>query len=245
MRHFYTQRFPGVPIEAHIDGAYALVPAARAQWLELEDFPPYEPAVDEGEALFAAEFAPGAHYGACFGDGAVKQNYPYFDEQGGEVVTLEVAVNHCREAAGAAPLAYDSSEMIDLVAYMAWRSRGKAIAIEDPASAGALAAYETGKRFYSSRRGQLNFACVSCHVQIAGNKLRAETLSASIGHVTHWPVYRLKWQELGPLHRRFQECNSQVGAVPLALQSESYRDLEYFLTVMAKGLPLNGPAIRR
>ena len=109
----------------------------------------------------------------------------------------------------------------------------------------ALAAYESGKRFYTTRRGQLNFACTSCHVQLAGNLLRAERLSASLGHVTHWPVYRFKWEDVGSLHKRFQECNSQVGAEPFDEQSEPYRNLGYFLAYLSNGLELNGPATRK
>ena len=75
--------------------------------------------------------------------------------------------------------------------------------------------------------------------------LRAERLSAAIGHATHWPVYRGKWERVGVLHRRFQECNSQVRAEPLPHQSESYRNLEFFLTYMSNGMELNGPASRK
>jgi sulfur-oxidizing protein SoxA len=119
------------------------------------------------------------------------------------------------------------------------------VAVEIPDDPAALAAYEDGKRFYYTRRGQLNFACSNCHVNMAGSMLRAERLSASLGHTTHWPVYRLKWKEVGPLHKRFAECNSQVRAVPLEPQSESYRNLEYFLTYMSNGMALNGPASRK
>jgi len=41
------------------------------------------------------------------------------------------------------------------------------------------------------------------------------------------------------------ECNEQVGAEGLDYQSETYRNLEYFLTYMSQGLPLNGPASRK
>lgn len=244
-RDFYESRFSGVPVEAHKDGVYAIDEAAREQWLELEEFPPYEIAVDEGAEYFEAEFAGGGNYEACFGEAGVKHRYPFYDNKAGQVVTLELAINQCRLQEGAQPLAYDSEEMAALVSYMAFQSRGHTVDIETPASAGELAAYEEGKRFYQSRRGNLNFACSSCHIQIVGNKLRAEVLSASLGHVTHWPVYRLKWQEMGILHKRFQECNAQVGAEPFELQSEPYRNLEYFLTYMSKGLEWNGPASRK
>ena len=77
------------------------------------------------------------------------------------------------------------------------------------------------------------------------DRLRAERLSASLGHVTHWPVYRFEWQEVGSLHRRFKRCNAQVGAEPFPSQSEAYRNLEYFLSYMSNGLELNGPASRK
>ena len=217
LRDFYQARFADVPLAAHKDGVYAIDAQAREQWLELEEFPPYEIAVDEGAELFEVAFASGSGYQDCFASAAVKQRYPYFDNDAGGVVTLEAAINACREEHGETALAYDSAEMAALVAYMAFASRGATVSLPEPSTAGEIAAYESGKQFYQSRRGQLNFACSSCHVQLVGNRLRAEKLSASLGHVTHWPVYRLKWQEVGPLHKRFQECNSQVGAEPFEL----------------------------
>mgnify|MGYP006272919941 CR=1 FL=1 len=247
LRAFYRQRFPDVPIAAHADGAYALDAGKRAQWLAMEDFPPYEIAIDDGAARYAAPLADGSSYADCLGDGApaIKQHYPRFDSDRGEVLTLEQVINDCRAAAGDAPWDFIGPEMSELTAYIAWESRGEIIDVKVPDDPRAIAAYEDGKRFYYTRRGQLNFACSSCHVTMAGNMLRAERLSASVGHATHWPVYRLKWQAVGPLHRRFMECNAQVRAVPLAAQSASYRNLEYFLTSLSNGLALNGPATRK
>ena len=62
-RAFYESRFPDIELADHADGAYALDEAKRAQWLEMEDFPPYEFAVDEGEALFEMPFADGEKIG--------------------------------------------------------------------------------------------------------------------------------------------------------------------------------------
>jgi sulfur-oxidizing protein SoxA len=246
-RAFYEKRFPDVPLEAHIDGAYALDAGKRAQWLEMEDFPPYEIAIDEGAELYEEALADGSSYADCLGDNApvVKQHYPRFDSELGEVVTLEQDINRCRENAGDEPWDYLGHEMSALVAYIAYESRDELTAVEIPDDPRALAAFEDGKAFFYTRRGQLNFACSSCHVNMAGNMLRAEKLSAALGHTTHWPVYRLKWKEIGPLHLRFMECNSQVRAVPLQPQSDSYRNLEYFLTYLSNDLPLNGPASRK
>ena len=49
----------------------------------------------------------------------------------------------------------------------------------------ALAAYEAGKEYYYTRRGQLEFACENCHMQSAGILLRADRLSGMLGQATH------------------------------------------------------------
>lgn len=245
MNDFYKKRFPAIALSAHKDGAYALDEAKREQWLEMEDFPPYEIAVDEGEVLFSISFANGKNYAGCFENEGlgVKQNFPYFDKEKGEIITLELAINRCREANDETALAYESEEMGAISAYMAFTSRGNTFAIEIPEE--GMQSYEKGKQFFYERRGQLDFACSSCHLDSSGNMLRAEILSVSIGHATHWPTYRFKWEAIGSLHKRFAGCNSQVGAEGLPQQSESYRNLEYFLTYMNNGMELNGPASRK
>ncbi|PCI19826.1 MAG: sulfur oxidation c-type cytochrome SoxA, partial [Piscirickettsiaceae bacterium] len=69
--------------------------------------------------------------------------------------------------------------------------------------------------------------------------------SPALGHTTHFPVYRMKWASFGTLQRRFDSCNKQVRAQPLTGQSDAYKNLEYFLTFMSNGLPINGPASRK
>jgi sulfur-oxidizing protein SoxA len=242
---YFQNRFPDVEVGAHKDGTYALNAAKREQWLEMEDFPPYEIAVDDGESLFVIPFANGKGYADCFEKGGigVKQNYPYFDVEMNQVITLELAINNCRQTNGEQALDYLSDEMGYISAYMAFTSRGNKFEISVPAE--GLEAYESGKQFFYERRGQLDFACSSCHVDSVGGQLRAETLSASLGHTTHWPTYRLKWEQVGGLHKRFVECNEQVGAIGLAQQSRAYRNLEYFMTYMNNGMELNGPATRK
>jgi len=248
MVSYYTERFPDVPMQEFANGLYAFDAAAREQWIAMEDFPPYDIAVGDGQVLFEIPFANGKSYADCFENGGigVRQNYPYFDVAAGEVVTLELAINQCRKANGEAPLPYMIGAMAEISAYMSFTSRGNTLAVSVPADQpGAVAAFEAGKEFYYTRRGQLNFSCSSCHVQSAGLKLRGDLLSTSLGQATHWPVYRAKWGETGTLQKRFAECNSQVWAKPLEAQSTEYRNLEYFLTYISNGLQLNGPASRR
>jgi sulfur-oxidizing protein SoxA len=244
---YFQKRFPDVPLTAFVDGIYALDEDARRQWQEIEEFPPYEFAVDSGRELFETPFANGRGYGDCFENGGigVRQSFPRFDSDRAEVVTLELAINDCREANDEPPYAYEQDEMLALSAYMAWTSRGKTIEIHVPDDTAALEAYEQGKRFYYSKRGQLNLACADCHVASAGSWVRADRLSSSLGHPSHFPVYRSKFGRMISLHSRFYGCVRDVRAKPFAEQSVEFRNLEYFLTYMSNGLPANGPGARK
>ncbi len=247
IRLYFQARFPEVPLEDYIQGVYALDERARAQWETIEAFPPYEFDIDNGRTLFETPFANGGGYADCFENGGIgiKQHYPVFDPVSGRVVTLPLAVNECRHRHGAAMLAYGSGDLVSIVAYMAYTSRGLATRVVVPGDPRALRAYEEGKRFFYARRGQLNMACATCHIANAGKRLHSDRLGPALGQTTHFPAYRDQWGGLGSLHRRYAGCNQQVRAQPFALQSDEYRHLEYFHTYMSNGLPLNGPALRR
>ena len=245
-RDFFSNKFPKVDLSEFKDGVYAIDPATREQWLEIEEFPPYELGIDEGQEFFEASFANGNSYADCFENGgmAVRQNYPYFDTKNSQVITLELAINQCREANGEMPLNYGQGELAAVSAYMASSSRDKIFAIKVPNKA-AYSAYMKGKRYFYSKRGQLNFSCADCHLKIAGSSLRADILSPAIGHPTGMPVYRANWGELGTIERRYRECNKNIRAEPLAFQSDTYRNLEYYQTLMSNGLVVNGPSSRK
>lgn len=134
--------------------------------------------------------------------------------------------------------------MAALTAYMAFTSRGKPFDIKMPDDPRAREAYENGKRYFYTRRGQLNFSCATCHVQNPGERLRAEVLAPALGILNAMPIYRSEWGGMGTISRRFVTCNSQVRGVPLEPQSEEYRDLEYFLSYVSNGLPISGPGSR-
>ena len=244
---FFQQRFPDVALDDYSNGVYAIDEELRKEWDMIEEFPPYELALARGEELFNTPFANAKTYADCFPNGGIgiRQNYPYFDTETGQVKTLELAINECREANGEKPFKYKKGDIAAVSAYMAYSSRGKRFNIEIPDDPRARAAYEKGKQFYYSKRGQLNFACSNCHLDAAGMMVRAERLSPALGQPTNFPVYRSKWGEMGTLHRRFAGCNEQVRAKAFPGQSEEYRDLEYFLTYMSNGLEVNGPGARR
>jgi L-cysteine S-thiosulfotransferase len=245
-RDYFTKLFPKVPLNDFVNGPYSMDAELRKQWEAIDDFPPYDFAIERGKQMFATPFKNGKSYGDCFADKGIgiRQNYPYFDQKTGEVITLELALNRCREANGEAPYSYVKDEMASLTAYMAFTSRGKLFDIKIPNDPRALAAYQNGERYFYTRRGQLNFSCASCHVQNPGNHIRTEVLAPALGIVAGMPIYRSEWNGMGTMSRRLVTCNSQVRGVPLEPQDEDYRDVEYYLTFMANGLPVSGPATR-
>ena len=245
-RDYFTKKFPNVPLNDFVNGPYSMDAGLRKQWEAIEDFPPYEFALDRGKDMFATPFKNGKTYGDCFPNKGIgiRQDYPYFDLKSGEVITLELALNRCRETNGEAPYSYVKDEMASLTAYMAFTSRGKPFDIKIPNDPRARVAYENGAKYFYSRRGQLNFSCASCHVQSAGEHIRTEVLAPALGILAAMPIYRSEWGGMGTISRRFVTCNSQVRGVPFEPQDENYRDVEYYLSYMANGLPISGPGAR-
>jgi len=245
-RDYFTKKFPQVKLEDFVNGPYSMNKDMHRQWEEKEQFPPYEFSLDTGKEMFTKPFKNGKSYADCFPNQGigVRQNYPTFDEKEGKVVTLELALNRCREANGETPLSYVKDEMAALTAYMAFTSRGKPFDIKIPDDPRALEAYQNGKRYFYTRRGQLNFSCATCHVQAPGERIRAEVLAPALGILNAMPIYRSEWSGMGTISRRFTTCNSQIRGVPLEPQADEYRDLEYYLSYVSNGLPISGPGAR-
>lgn len=248
IKQYYAAKFPSIPFENFKNGVYAIDSISRESWEAIEEFPPYEPFIDDGETLFNMPFKNGKNYADCFdnkGIGIANQ-YPHWDKKSGMVVTLAMSINDCRKSNGEKPLPYGKGDIAAILAYMAYTTRGKKINVVIPAEdPRALDAYNNGKSIYFTRRGQLNFACAHCHMLNVGKHIRTDVLSPSLGHATGWPVYRSMWGDLGTIQRRFRGCFKQVRAKPYQLQGEEYRNLEYFLTYISNGLPHNGPSSRK
>jgi len=245
-QEFFVKKFPKVKYDDFVNGPYSMDEGLHKQWEEKEQFPPYEFAVETGKEMFSTPFKNGKTYADCFPNKGIgiRQNYPTFDEKEGKVITLELALNRCREANGEAPYNYLKDEMASLTAYMAFTSRDKKMDIKIPSDPRALEAYENGKRYFYTRRGQLNFSCATCHVQSPGERIRSEVLAPALGIMNAMPIYRSEWSGMGTTSRRLATCNSQTRAVPLEPQSDEYRDVEYFLSYVANGLPISGPGAR-
>ena len=262
-RNFYFKKFPGVKLQSYGDGIYAIDKARRFEWEAMEEFPPYEDAVDKGKAMFKK-------YGlaSCFKNGGIgiKQNFPYFNQRSGKVRTLEGDIMACLKRKGvdtkAEKIKFGKGKLAAISAYMAFTSRGKKQHVVVPNDERALAIYQRGKNYFYAKRGQLNFACADCHVYNTGMMVRGNLLSPGLGQTSHWPAWRRKWAKkavakkgksgpydgLGTIQRRYGGCNKQVRAKPLKAkgkQHPTYVALEYFHTFMSNGIKLNGPAVRQ
>ena len=243
---FFRGRFPETPLADFANGPYAVDAPMRKQWEEIMQFPPYDFALDEGKTAFETPFANGRTYAECFPKGGVgiRQDFPYFDAKSGEIITLDLAVNRCRQANGEKPLPYQTGMMASITAYMSETSRGKPFDIKIPDDPRALAAYEAGKKFFYTRRGQLNFSCASCHVESSGQRMRADILAPAFGILAAFPIYRSEWGSMGTIDRRFTSCSAQMRSEPLPPQDPAYRAVEYFLSYMSNGVPISGPGTR-
>ena len=248
LQNYYKSRFPNTEFADYVNGIYSVDADSREQWVELEEFPPYEFDVEKGEELFNTAFANGKGYADCFEHGGIgiRHKYPYWNKEEGTVKTLEQEINECRVKNGEEAFKWGKGPIAQVSAYMAWTSRDKVFDIQIPADdPRAKAAYLEGKKFFYSKRGQLNLSCANCHLQGSNIRIRADLPSPQLGHVTHFPVFRSKWGELGTLHRRYSGCHKDSRSNPLKPQAEEFRNLEYFQSYMSNGLVANGPGARK
>ena len=243
---YYTNKYPNVKLDDYVYGALAFDADSKAQYDAIMEFPPYESVVEQGRKMWETPLKSGKTYADCLPNGGkqIAGNYPMFDDTKGKVVTLQDAINDCRTANGEE--AYKVSDMKTmgvLTAYMRTLSDGMLmnVKVEGPK---AMAAYEDGKKSFFSRKGQLNFACATCHVQNAGVRLRSELLSPAVGHAVHWPVFR-GGDNLVTLQQRYDVCFKQVRAVPPAQGSTTMNNLEYFHSSLSNGLPMKASVFRK
>ena len=242
----YQKKFPDRLLSDYVYGALMLSEDAKQQYDSIMEWPPFAPVIDAGKAMWEKPFKNGKTYAECFPNGGkmVAGDYPKYDTKLGKIVNFEMAINQCLIANDETPLKIsDMKTMGVLMSYARTLSDGMNmnVKVDSPA---ALEKFEAGKRFFYARRGQLNFACASCHMQNAGNTLRTEILSPTVGQATHWPVFR-GGDNLNTIQARYKRCLEQIRAVPLEQGGEDFNNLEYFHSYLSNGLPLKASVYRK
>jgi sulfur-oxidizing protein SoxA len=171
----------------------------------------------------------------------VRPVYPKWNAAAGEVRTLEMQINDCRETRmGAEAWKYSGGDMVNMTALLASVSRGMPVnvAIDGPAQS----TWEAGKALYYTRTGQLELSCSNCHEDNYGRMIRADHLSQ--GQINGFPVYRLKNTKLNSAHGRFKGCIRDTRAETYADGSPEFVALELYVASRGNGLSIEGPSIR-
>ncbi len=187
----------------------------------------------DGEALWKKLGCAGCHRDATESMKGVAARYPAAVQ--GKLVTLEQQVRH-----EAPQLAYESRDLLALTAYVARQSKGMPIDIE--VNEQNRTHLESGKAFFHARQGQLNLACAQCHDDNWGKKLAGTPIPQA--HPTGYPIYRLEWQTVGSLTRRFRNCLTGMRAQLLPHGAPELANLELYLMHRARGMKLESPAVR-
>jgi len=185
----------------------------------------------DGEALWTKLGCTGCHGNASTSMKGVAARYPALVD--GKLVNLEQQVRH--KAPG---LAYESRDLLALTAYVARQSRGMPIQVNEKTKP----FMDRGKDFFHRRQGQLNLACAQCHDDNWGKKLAGNTIPQA--HPTGYPLYRLEWQTVGSLARRFRNCLTGMRAELYAPGAPEFVELELYLMWRARGMKLDAPGVR-
>jgi sulfur-oxidizing protein SoxA len=92
------------------------------------------------------------------------------------------------------------------------------------------------------RQGQLNLACANCHDDNWDNRLAGSSITQA--HPTGYPLYRLEWQSVGSITRRFRNCLTGMRAELLPHGAPELVELELYLMWRARGMPMEAPGVR-
>lgn len=238
---------------AHLDGALSTIRSgwtfrdSTTQTMQMDDFDnPGMLAVEEAAAAWStAEGSEGKSCMDCHGAvedmAGVKPVYPKYVEAAGEVRTLQMQMNDCREnRMGAEPWKYDASAAVAMEALLSSVSRGMPmnVATDGPGQE----TWEQGKELYYTRTGQLELSCANCHEDNYDNLIRADHLSQ--GQINGFPVYRLKNTKLNGAHSRFKGCIRDTRAETYSPGSPEFVALEMYVASRGNGLSVEGPSVR-
>jgi len=163
--------------------------------------------------------------------------------KGEGVRTLAMRINMCRvKQMDAEPWQFSQkhgTEMRYMTIFVKNLSDGMPLDLKTDGKAKEY--WKEGKKFYWTKRGQLNFSCGTCHVQNAGMRIRGQILSEVRGQYVKFPTFRMKQQQTRLMHTRYRGCNRRVRAHDMPFQTEAYRNLELYHGSLSNGVDLTVP----
>ena len=223
-----------------------LTPAT--QEMQDDDFAnPGMTAVEEGRVEFHKAGVNDKSCASCHGENGSKFNlkkiarYPIYNKEYEKPFTLQEQINFCgEEYLDNVPYVYDCTDLLELETFVRYKARGEKVNVDITGPLKPF--YEKGKKLYNTRFGQMNMACVVCHDQFAGQRLRGQVLSQ--GHSNGFPEYRLGSGKITSLHGRMEECFRSFRAEPFDRGSDEFINLELYLHSRGNGLAIETPAVR-
>jgi len=235
------------PLEELFSGWHFRSPETQA--LQKDDFDnPGFLWVEKGEELWSkVDGEAGKSCASCHNDAAssmkgVGASMPKWDDKLKRPMTMEQRVNNCRtENMKAKEWKWESDNMLSMTAFVKNQSRGMPVNVQVDGPMKEWA--DNGKKLYYTRVGQLDMSCANCHEANYGKYIRADHLSQ--GQSNGFPLYRLKWQKLGSLHRRFKGCMENIRATAYKRGSDEFVALELYLAHRGQGLQVETPAVRQ
>lgn len=220
----------------------------ETQVLQMDDFDnPGMIFVDQAiDSWNTVEGSAGKSCASCHEDAetsmqGVRAVYPKWNEAAGELRTLTMQINDCREnQMGAEPYKYTSNDMTAMEALISVQSRGMPVnvAIDGPAAS----YWEHGKEIYYTRYGQLELSCANCHEDNYDNMIRADHLSQ--GQINGFPTYRLKNAKLNQVQDRFKGCIRDTRGETFTPGSPELIALELYVASRGNGLSVEAPSVR-
>jgi len=237
-----------IPVFAQepISGYDYLTPEMQA--MQDDDFAnPGMIAVEAGGSLFSTPGTNGKSCAACHGSEGSKLDpkhiarYPVYSERLKKPITLRNQILLCRKnRMGGPPLKYGSEQALQLEAFVRRLAYGEPVDVD---VSGAMAPYyESGKKLFHTRWGQVDIACHQCHDYHAGQTFRGQKLTQ--GQSNGFPVYRHTEGQVVGLQERITQCLTNLRAEPYPLNSKEYIDLEVYMNARSNGLKIETPGIR-
>ncbi|MCW8957238.1 MAG: sulfur oxidation c-type cytochrome SoxA [Gammaproteobacteria bacterium] len=204
-------------------------------------------AVEDGRKLFHTVGDSGKSCASCHGEEGEKidpkniARYPVYNKDELRPFTLQDQINLCWEDnLDNAPFVYDCKEVVALETYVRFLARGEVVNVD--ISGPMKPHYESGQELYHTRFGQIDMACVHCHVYHQGSRMRGQVLTQ--GQSNGFPEYRLGTGKITSLHKRLSECFVSFRAQPFDRGSDEFIDLEVYVNAKGNGLKIETPAVR-
>ncbi len=241
LQDYFLDKSPALPLSSYADDYLQ-----RDNTITLSGLPPYSQQAQQGKKLLSTPFSNGHNYSYCFRNNGlgIGSDYPYFDVLSGQVKTLATAINDCREENDQPAYEYDHTDIKSIVLYMMETSRRNITNVIMPNDPRAEVAFNQGKTFFFSRRGQLDMACAHCHIDYANKSYGQQKIPPALGLPLRMPRYDSSNDTITTLHEQFNQCLGYTRAKPLPLQSEALRNLEFYLFYVNNTLPLNAPGVK-